>query len=186
MKIENKNALSLLNNFPVNLTATLLTLRTMRIHLRHTTSNVTFVKKIFRDTNELRNHDCNHKMEFFQCLMCFLVFRSICSFENHHLSHSKENNCSVCGNFFPLKSSLINHAQVHSSDRMHCPKCRRTFKHQQNHLEHIVWAHRDRKEYPCTVCKKMFQNPTNMHSHRLRVHGPIADIVPGHPGKCNK
>ena len=143
-------------------------------------------EKIFRDRNELRNHDCSHKMEFFQCLMCFSIFRSIRSFENHYLSHTKEHNCDVCGKFFRLQSSLINHKQVHSLERMHCPTCNKAFKHRQNHLEHIVWSHKDTKECPCTVCKKLFQTPTNMRTHRLRVHGPIADIVPGFPGVRNK
>ena len=143
-------------------------------------------ERIFRDTNELRNHDCSHKMEFFQCLMCFSIFRSVRSFENHYLSHTQEHNCDVCGKFFRLKTSLINHKQVHSSDRMTCPTCGKKFKHRQNHLEHIVWFHKEDKECPCTVCKKMFQTPTNMRTHRLRVHGPIADIVPGYPGACNR
>ena len=140
-------------------------------------------KKVFRDQNELRNHDCNHKIEFYTCMICFQIFRSMRSFDNHHVSHSKDYKCRNCGKTFTLKSSLINHAQVHTSDRMHCshPSCTKTFKHRQSHSEHIVWAHRDKKECPCTICHKMFQTPTNMRSHRLRRHGYIEEITPGYP-----
>ena len=58
---------------------------------------------------------------------------------------------------------------------------RKLFKHRQNHLEHIVWAHHDKKECPCTICHKMFQMPTNMRSHRLHRHGYIEEITPSYP-----
>ena len=32
---------------------------------------------VFRDTNELRNHLSNHSMEFYRCLKCLKVFRSV-------------------------------------------------------------------------------------------------------------
>ena len=33
--------------------------------------------KVFRDYNNLRNHDTHHKMEFYRCMMCLKVFRSL-------------------------------------------------------------------------------------------------------------
>ena len=140
-------------------------------------------KKVFHDQNEMRNHDCNHKIEYYTCMICFQVFRSMQSFDNHRVSHTKDHTCRSCGKTFPLKTSLVNHAQVHSIERMHCshPGCNKTFKHRQNHLEHIVWAHRDKKECPCMICHKMYQTPTNMRLHRLRIHGYIEEITPGYP-----
>ena len=125
--------------------------------------------KVFCDQNEMHNHDCNHKIEFYTCMICFQIFRSMRSFGNHRASHKKDYKCKVCGKTFPLKSSIVNNAQVHSDECMHCSHhgCKKTFKHRQNHLEHIVWPHCDKKECPCTICHKLFQTPTNMHSHRL-------------------
>ena len=116
-------------------------------------------------------------------MICFQIFRSIRSFDNHCASQSKNFKCRICGKIFPLKSSLLNHAQVHSEDHMHCshPGCQKTFKHRQNNLEHIVWAHHDKKECPCTICHKMFKTPTNMRTHRLHRHGYIEKITPGYP-----
>ena len=143
---------------------------------------------VFRDENELRNHDSNHKMEFYHCLQCMKIFRSMRSFENHNKTHSNNYTCDICHKTFLLKTSLTNHKQVHSSDRMHCTydKCTKVFKHRQNQLEHIQWGHRDKKECPCTVCGKLFQTPTNMRGHRIKQHGHVEDIVPGHPGVCKR
>ena len=113
---------------------------------------------VYRDRNELRNHYTNHKLEFFQCLICDKIYRSVRAFEVHKESHDKHHVCLVCKKSFKLKSTLTNHAQVHSEDRMHCshPGCDRTYKHRQNQLEHIKWGHRNAKTCPCKICGKMF------------------------------
>ena len=140
---------------------------------------------VYRDRNELRNHYTNHRLEFFQCLVCDKTFRSVRAFEVHKESHDKHHVCLVCQKSFKLKSTLTNHAQVHSEDRMHCshPGCEKSFKHCQNQLEHIKWGHRDAKTCPCKICGKMFQTPTNMWTHRLKQHGHAADLIPGYPLK---
>ena len=140
---------------------------------------------IFRDENELRNHDSNHKIEFYRCMQCLKVYRSIRGFENHNKTHNFDYTCKVCQKTFMLKTSLTNHKQVHSTGLMHCTyeNCTKAFKHRQNQVEHIQWGHRDKKECPCTVCGKLFQTPTVMRGHRIHQHGHVADLIPGHPGK---
>ena len=144
---------------------------------------------MYRDRNELRNHYTNHKLEFYQCLICDKIYQSVRAFEVHKESHDKHHICLVCQKSFKLKSTLTNHAQVHSEDHMHCshPGCDKTYKHCQNQLEHIMWGHHDAKTCLCKICGKMFQTPTNMHTHRLRQHGPAPDLIPGYPlTECNK
>ena len=94
---------------------------------------------VFRDQNELRNHYTNHKIEFFTCLTCDKILRSVRAFEVHRDSHGKLFECDVCSKTFGLKTSLINHSQVHLDEVMHCskPGCEKVFKHHQNHLEHV-------------------------------------------------
>ena len=72
-------------------------------------------------------------------MKCLDVFRSIRSFEEHRKTHLVSHNCPTCGKFFKLKTMLTNHLQMHSDDRMKCsfPSCKKTFKWQQNQLEHI-------------------------------------------------
>ena len=126
-------------------------------------------KAVFRDNHELCNHASNHTMEFYECLQCHKYLRSMRSFENHQASHKASHQCQQCRKTFALKTSLYNHSQVHSDNRMHCsyPGCQHTFKHEQNQLEHITWGHHDTKDVPCTICKKMFQTPTSMRAHRI-------------------
>ena len=115
---------------------------------------------VFRDENELRNHDSNHKIEFYRCLQCLKVFRSMRSFENHNKSHNFDYTCEICNKTFMLKTSLTNHKQVHSTDLMHCTfqNCQRAFKHRQNQLEHIQWGHRDKKRMSLYCLRKTFSN----------------------------
>ena len=144
-------------------------------------------KKVFRDSNDLRNHDTQHKMEFYHCLVCAQVFRSLRSFEVHQASHGAAHTCGVCKKTFQLKSSLTNHLPVHSSDTSKCPHpgCNIRFKHCANHLEHVNYAHQSTKDVQCTHCTKMYQTPSSMRAHRIHKHGYVEDLTPGHPSAVN-
>ena len=124
---------------------------------------------VFRDQNELRNHYTNHRIEFFQCLICDKIYRSVRAFEVHRQCHDELYVCLVCNKGYKLQTTLINHQQVHSEEHMNCsyPGCNKSFKHRQNQVKHVQWGHRDKKECPCTICGKLFQTPTNMRTHRL-------------------
>ena len=139
--------------------------------------------KVFRDINDLRNHDTQHWMEFYRCLLCARIFRSMRAFETHQKSHSASYTCGVCRKTFKLKSTLTNHLPVHSSDTSKCshPGCAKRFKHRANHLEHVNYAHRKMKDVPCTHCSKMFQTPSSMRAHRVNTHGYVENITTGHP-----
>ena len=140
-------------------------------------------QQTFRDRNELRNHSTHHKMEFYRCLLCAKIFRSIRSFESHQKTHSVRYTCTVCHNTFELKSSLKNHMAVHSTELETCSHkgCTKQFKHRGNFLEHVNWSHRKTKDVPCTSCNKYFQTPSSMRAHRIHKHGYVPELVPGHP-----
>ena len=135
-----------------------------------------------RDSQELRNHQSHHHTELFRCMRCFTVCRSERSFYNHKQTHDRELNvCPVadCGMHFPLKTSLTNHLQKHSSDRLKCDKCPRTFQYRQSHIEHIKYRHRSTRTVPCPVCHKYFWTPTSMRSHRAKYHGLVSELYDG-------
>ena len=119
---------------------------------------------VFHDRNELHNHYTNHRLEFFQCLVCDKIYRAVCAFQVHKQSHDILHVCLVCSKGFKLKSTLTNHMQIHNEERMSCshPGCDKKYKYRQNQLEHIHFGHCENKECPCTVCGKLFQMPTNM------------------------
>ena len=131
-------------------------------------------------------------MEFYQCLVCAKVFRTVRAFESHQKTHSVRHMCTVCKTTFELKSTLKNHMAVHSTDLYKCPHkgCTKELKHCGNFLEHVNWSHRNMKDVPCTNCEKYFQTPSSMHAHRIHKHGYVPELVPGHPlastFDCNK
>ena len=140
-------------------------------------------QNVFQDTNELRNHEAMHSMEFYHCMQCLKVFRSVCAFDNHRASHMASHTCQTCGKVFQLKTSLTNHMQIHSDHKMKCsvPGCKKTFRWRQNQLEHIQWGpSRFTRRFLHTL-SKFFQTPTSMQTHRVNKHGFIPDITPGHP-----
>ena len=73
--------------------------------------------KVFRDQHELQNHYTNHKIEFYTCLVCDKLFRSVWSFE---FQHPTVYTCADCSKTFKLKTFLTNHAQVHSNEWLSC------------------------------------------------------------------
>ena len=139
-------------------------------------------QKIFRDTQELCNHESHHHKELYCCMICFTVCRSERSFYNHKQMHDKALNvCPFpdCGMQFPLKMLLANHPQKHSSSRMMCDKCGKKFQYRQSHIEHIKYCHRSTRTVPCPVCRKYFWTPTSMRSHRAKYHGLVSDLHQG-------
>ena len=135
--------------------------------------------KHFRDSQELHNHSAHHSIELYRCLKCNAVSRSECSFYNHQQTHtSTMYDCPVedCGQFFKLKTSLTNHMQKHSEDRMHCSICRKEFQYRQSCLEHEKYRHRKSRTVPCPVCKKLFWMPTLMRSHRSKYHTLVSEM----------
>ena len=73
--------------------------------------------KKLRDSQELRNHMSNHKLEIYRCLKCFTVSRTIRSHEAHMDTHLKPKLYTCphpsCSSSFNMQSSLSNHVQMH-------------------------------------------------------------------------
>ena len=140
-------------------------------------------QSVHRDRNEMRNHMSQHHKEFYTCLQCKKIFRTIQSFEQHQQGHTVSHTCQVCGQFFRLKSSLKNHSQVHLDLKLPCShaNCSKTFKQRSSQLMHIQWDHKTTRDVKCTHCDKYYASPNKMRSHRYYKHGIISDITPGHP-----
>ena len=140
--------------------------------------------EVFRDRQELRNHESTHHKELYRCLRCDTVCRSVRSFTNHtKTDHLIIFHCPYpdCNDSFLLKTSLINHEQKHSNFRYTCnlATCAKKFKYRATYLEHINYRHRESKSVPCPVCKKMYWTPSDMRSHRAKIHGLVTEMYRG-------
>ena len=141
-------------------------------------------KEVFRDNQELRNHESTHHKELYRCMGCDTVCRSVRAFYNHRKTdHEILYHCPYpdCDNSYSLKTSLMNHEQKHSSHQYTCQltTCQRNFQYRQTYLEHINYHHRDSKSVPCPICKKMYWTPSAMRSHRARIHGLVTELYRG-------
>ena len=137
--------------------------------------------QVFRDSQELRNHQSTHHKELYKCMSCNNVSRSVRSFFNHtQAEHSIVYTCSFpdCDDKFKLKSSLRNHIEKHSEFWYTCQltSCGKKFKFRGSYLEHVNYRHRDSKSVPCPVCKKMYWTPTSMRSHCAKIHGLVTEM----------
>ena len=140
--------------------------------------------QVFRDTQELRNHQSTHHKELYRCMSCDTVSRSVRSFFNHQQTeHAIVYRCPYpdCDDTFMLKTSLRNHTEKHNEFYYTCnlTTCGKKFKFRGSYLEHINYRHRDSKSVPCPVCKKMYWTPTSMRSHRAKIHGLVTEMYHG-------
>ena len=141
-------------------------------------------EEVFRDSQELRNHQSNHHKELYRCLLYNTIYRSVRSYFNHSKTdHAFIFSCPYpdCDQKFLLKTSLMNYEQKHSSFRYTCnlATCGRQFKFRCTYLEHINYHHRESKSVQCLVCKKMYWTPSAMRSHRAKIHGLVTELYRG-------
>ena len=141
-------------------------------------------EQIFRDNQELCNHESTHHKELYRCMACNTVCRSVRAYYNHRKTdHQVTYHCPFpdCNNSYSLKTSLMNHEQKHSSYQYTCQlaKCQKKFQYRQTYLEHINYRHRDSKSVPCPICKKMYWTPSAMRSHRAKIHGLVTEMYRG-------
>ena len=135
--------------------------------------------KCFHDGQELRNHASNHALELYRCIHCSHISRSERSYYNHMQTHcSALHHCLYedCGQYFSLKTSLTNHLQKHSLDKMHCSVCQKEFTYRQSCIKHEQYCHQTTQTVPCPVCKKLFWTPTSMWSHRSKYHTLVSEM----------
>ena len=136
--------------------------------------------KAYRDQTELRNHMSNHHRELFRCLKCGNITQTEVSFQAHLRTHYQDKfKCDMCCMIFDRKKTLTNHLQKHSGDIMKCKKCGKLYLYRQSYLEHIKYCHLPQKLIQCPVCKKYYWTPTQMRSHKFKIHGSVAKLVHG-------
>ena len=136
--------------------------------------------KSLRDRTEFRNLISNHHKELFRCLKCGKIYRTEVSFAAHVRTHYGERfKCDDCNMIFDRKTTLINHKQKHSGETMKCKKCGKTYVFRQNYLEHVKYRHLPTKSIQCPICKKYYWTPTQMRSHKYKIHGSVQELVYG-------
>lgn len=87
---------------------------------------------------------------------------------------------------FARKRCLLGHARVHqdeSNKKIICEVCGFRTHTKQAMIRHSR-THTDERNYPCTICGKMFANSYNVTAHVKSVHEGIRPKVDENKLKC--
>eukprot|EP00058_Branchiostoma_floridae_P000522 XP_002586010.1 hypothetical protein BRAFLDRAFT_110209 [Branchiostoma floridae] len=99
-------------------------------------------------------------------------------FHDHLASHNKEKKhvCTVCGNRYARRSSLLQHRRLHDPDGHKCHTCENFFPTDARLKEHQV-VHTGETQHVCDVCQKKFKYKRGLITHMRHLH-PQGDERP--------
>lgn len=74
--------------------------------------------------------------------------------------------CEDCGKSFQTRKSLLQHKVSHSSTKIKCHLCDKTFKRPGGRNQHIKSFHLKLKSYECSVCGRFYSLKGDMQRCR--------------------
>ncbi|XP_035692554.1 zinc finger protein 211-like [Branchiostoma floridae] len=107
-------------------------------------------------------------------------------FHDHLASHNKEKKhvCTVCGNSYARRSSLLQHRRLHDPDGHKCYIFEKFFPKDARLKEHQV-IHSGETQHVCDVCQKKFKYKRGLITHMRQLH-PQGDERPAKCTVCSK
>ncbi|XP_035687197.1 oocyte zinc finger protein XlCOF19-like [Branchiostoma floridae] len=126
------------------------------------------------------------KAPAFHCTICDKNFVYGRDFHDHLASHNKEKKhvCTVCGNRYARRSSLLQHRRLHDPDGHKCHTCENFFPTGARLKEHQV-VHTGETQHVCDVCQKKFKYKRGLITHMRHLH-PQGDETPAKCTVCSK
>ena len=143
-------------------------------HCNKTYSNLRLLKKHKR--NRCPGNPYNYQMSRVMCTYCgkILLKRNI---RDHNIQHTgvSPHTCSVCGQFFRSRRTLLRHERFHKetgkvnlSDAYRCRYCNKECK-SQLYLDFHEKRHQGKNPYQCDKCQETFFHINKYHEHQ-RIH----------------
>ena len=129
--------------------------------------------KAFTQSNGLKSHMAMHTgVRAYTCPMCHKAFTQSSHMTRHMKMHTDTGSfdCPTCGKSFKHQANLSTHMYNHKLLRVFkCDVCHQAFK-RRGHLKKHQKTHKkgDQKRYPCVLCNKSFDLPTQLVSHMLK------------------
>ncbi|CAL8121450.1 unnamed protein product [Orchesella dallaii] len=120
---------------------------------------------------ELEMHMRVHTNERpFPCSMCSIACTNSANLKSHMRVHSAEKPfcCNVCGKRYSSSPAYKAHCQNHTGNNgrsYKCAECSLSFYTKPKLKWHIRFVHRRERPFPCNICGRAFQTPSNRDRH---------------------
>ncbi|RZC42243.1 zf-AD domain containing protein [Asbolus verrucosus] len=116
-----------------------------------------------------KHHRDVHWEKIYSCLVCGKKFKTRGAFRTHSEIHSEDTPyyCEECDKYLRTKNALASHLRRHSSVRLPCSECKKTFRNESSFNRHYNAHH---KVHKCETCERIYKS-----SHKLIEHKKTHD-----------
>ena len=139
------------------------------------TNTVTMNKKI--DTSDSNGNQGELNIKFigrpkykrprkYSCNSCKKEFTNQRDYNQHYIDDHGRLRCALCGRPFNTPSALRKHNYEHSSNKISCTKCEKSFPFQSQLDSHMI-SHREHATFKCMAknCTKWYKNKGCLAKH---------------------
>jgi len=138
---------------------------------------LSFCKSYFKKHSAIE-HGINVAETFkYPCSECPKRFQHLYLLRGHllqeHFPDKRDHVCHVCSKTFSSNVTFKEHVGRHSSKKLKCPQCPKSFNSPNNVRQHLRGCHYP-PSYECTLCGQKYHHRAMLNTHLKNVHQVVA------------